>query len=218
MSIETNYPGLRTAAHMHDKEARELDIAKKALAGDATAKRTLEARELLLKADQATADLRDRAINGDTGAMTTLRNIGAGKAPSAPAASTGSSIPSFVVVDHAVKAAVGREQQRWAKVLRADAARGKEGACIGILTMAENYPAETIIAKLPQVSMDAQFEAESRRKTLDRHGDMWARARRRNADGPVAANSAATANDAPSPVANDPWAKAYAQIEKDRRG
>lgn len=205
MTIDTNYPGLR-AAHEGRFGNTELDLHKAARAGDKKAQMRLDAREARSAADLAVSKLADQASNGDAGALDALQRIAAGKAGAAgPAATT---VPCKLTIDAAVKAAVSKERERWATVMRSEAAQGKQRACVGILTSPEAWSASQIIASLSAVSTDAQFDAKEKAKRAGENGAFWDKARRVATGEPSAVSG--RVDGSPKPVANDPWARAYA--------
>lgn len=128
--------------------AIEVDQMRRALAGDAAAKRSIEARDLMAKADRTTSDLRLLAAKGDQAAMATLRNIANGGIPTTIHAAA----PSNSAADRA--AGGYAERQRFATVFADARSHGRERGLVNLLASERGWSAAAIIAQLDHLPMD----------------------------------------------------------------
>lgn len=178
------------------KHAEELDVHKRALAGDAKAKAKLEAKELLAKVDARTLDLKTRASEGDSAAMATLRAMASGSTSTAAAPATRAASGGITRADvqRAEAAATMAERKRWADVFASDVSRGRERGCANVLAMPQGYSAATIINEAR--SSDAKARASS--------DSTWDKAN-------AAAGRTGDPDQGKAAADSDPWAKAYAR-------
>ena len=173
------YPGLRTAS-------TRLENHRRAAQGDATAKREIEARDLLRAADEATSRLRERAAEGDQQAIATLRAIASGGAP-ATATSARPAGLAQADVDRAVSAGVRRERERVAAVYASEHSKGRERGCAALLSSDKGWSAAQIIAELPNLPTDRENAARNPAAKA-RSAAVWERAQALNSGQPVAAD------------------------------
>ena len=139
----------------------ELQLHKAALAGDADAKRAIEAKELLAKADRLALDLRDKAMAGDSTAMANLRQLANGTAGKTSKAWDANS--NWHTIALAKSDAVDKERERMAKVFASPASRGRERGCAALLTAEQGWSAAAITAQLPSLPTDAELAGKQGR-------------------------------------------------------
>ena len=190
-------------------ETYRATLYQRAEAGDSNAKREIEVSNLRREADEAVSKLRDKAASGDPQAMSTLRRIANGSAPAAPAPAirTGHSQADL---DKAAADARRAERARFHAVFASEHSRGRERACVDILTGGDNWTAGQVIAKLPNISTDRELAAKDP-ATMARSDAAWDKA------------NAAIGRDQPAPEADakqttrkttsDPWERAYANVQ-----
>jgi hypothetical protein len=203
----SNYPSLELAA-ARSKDL-ELDLHKRALAGDPKAKAEVEAKALRIDVDNATAALFDRARSGDRAAISAMRQIANGKAPT----TTSSAAPATVEisrrdVERAEAVAVARERRRMAEVYASPHSRGRERGCATLLTADKGWSAAEIVKELPHLPMDAKRATAANRASSDA---VWERA---NASRGNDASRASANGTAARRENSDPWSRAYASVSR----
>lgn len=147
-----------------EKHAREIELHRRAAAGDQTAKNALEAPELATKARSLASKLEDAASKGDGAAMVQLRQLAAGKVPGNSTATTTAAPARPAAANRITRDDVGaaritaraKERSRWATVFASEHSRGRERGCVALLTSDKNWSAEQIVANLPELPRDRE--------------------------------------------------------------
>ena len=158
---------------MHDRSNYELKLHRAARAGDMTAKRELETRELVNQADNQTRTLRDKAIAGDAASMAALRRLAKGSPRPVPA--TTRALPAQPTPS--ASAVRAEERQRLKTVFASEASKGRERLCASLLSANEGWTAGQIVAQLPNLSTDQHLEQEAKSERAEEASKIWVRAR-----------------------------------------
>ena len=82
---------------------------------------------------------------------------------------------SQAALDQAIAKARSEERARFAAVFASDASKGRERACVTLLSAPQNWSASAIVAELPHLPKDADLAADAARKKQAEIAASWDR-------------------------------------------
>ena len=160
---------------MRPDDFTELQLRRRADAGDQNAKRKLEARRVIADADVKMSGLSRKARLGDKEALQTLRGFAAGKA-TAGGKQASRPVSARADTERAASAARAAERQRWAAVFASEHSKGRERGCVALLTSDQNWAAATICAQLGTLPTDAELAVSASNERTKASVAVWDKA------------------------------------------